>query len=199
MLAILGLGALAVAGAVVDYWPVSSEIPRVGSVRGLAPAPPAMRRAASLAFPVTPAPTSAVRPRWRQQPIEPVATKAEYTVSSTTNGVLPAGELVAFTAPPSPSLRLLVAEEAPAVEVGLTALPMLRTSADAVPQALRAPTDERADGFLTGALKKTRESIVKTGAATGGSIVDAFRGVMGAFKKVSPFNDDATAFRSAGL
>ena len=42
-------------------------------------------------------------------------------------------------------------------------------------------------GFIGGALKKTKESLVKTGTVTGSSIADAFRGVVGAFKKVSPF------------
>ena len=42
-------------------------------------------------------------------------------------------------------------------------------------------------GFIGGALRKTKESIIRTGAATGNTIAEAFRGVVGAFKKVSPF------------
>lgn len=42
-------------------------------------------------------------------------------------------------------------------------------------------------GFIGGALKKTRDSLAKTGAVTTASFSNAFRGVVGAFKKVSPF------------
>ena len=42
-------------------------------------------------------------------------------------------------------------------------------------------------GFIGGALKKTKDSLVKTGAVTSASLGTAVRGVVGAFKKVSPF------------
>ena len=42
-------------------------------------------------------------------------------------------------------------------------------------------------GFIGGALKKTKDSLVKTGAVTSASLGNAVRGVVGAFKKVSPF------------
>lgn len=58
--------------------------------------------------------------------------------------------------------------------------------------------DADADGLITGALKKTGavagasiartgDAIAKTGAVAGASIVDAFKGLFGAVKKVSPF------------
>jgi hypothetical protein len=40
---------------------------------------------------------------------------------------------------------------------------------------------------IGGALRKTKDSLVRTTAATGGTIADAFKGVVGAFKKVTPF------------
>jgi hypothetical protein len=202
VLAILGLGALAAAGAVVDYWPVSSEVPRVASVRrGLVPAPPVLARAGNLVVPSAPAPAPFVRhrPRPVSQPGAPTATAVEYTLTSTTESEIPAGELITLSAPTRPSLALAVAEHVPASDVGLPPALLPVTPPDALPSAMRAPSTERADGFLSGALKKTGESVVKTGVATGASIVEAFRGVMGAFKKVSPFNDDASAFKPAGL
>ena len=42
-------------------------------------------------------------------------------------------------------------------------------------------------GFIGGALKKTKDSLAKTGAVTSASFSSAVRGVVGAFKKVSPF------------
>jgi hypothetical protein len=49
-------------------------------------------------------------------------------------------------------------------------------------------------GLIGGALRKTKDSIVKTGAVSSAAIVvagstlaDTFKGVVGAFKKVSPF------------
>jgi hypothetical protein len=125
--------------------------------------------------------------------------QAEFVLTLSMHHGMPAGESVTFSTPGKPALTLAIADGAPAVEVGLTAAPVAATAADASPFGLSAPATERADGFLSGALKKTGESLVKTGAATGASIVDAFRGVMGAFKKVSPFNDDAAMFRPAGL
>lgn len=112
---------------------------------------------------------------------------------------MPTGELITLSAPARPSLALVVAQRVSANDGGLPPELVPVTPPDALPLALRAPSTERTDGFLSGALKKTGESVVKTGAATGASIVDAFRGVMGAFKKVSPFNDDATAFKPTGL
>ena len=204
VLAILGLGALAAAGAVVDYWPVSTEVPRVASVRrSLAPAAPAMARSASLVTPPAPgqAPSSIRRsqPQQSSQSVMTSPAQAEYVLSLSMHHGMPAGESVTLSAPVKSALTLAIADRAPAVEVGLTAAPVPATPADALPFGLSAPATDRANGVLTGALKKTGESLVKTGAATGASIVEAFRGVMGAFKKVSPFNDDAAMFRPAGL
>jgi hypothetical protein len=42
-------------------------------------------------------------------------------------------------------------------------------------------------GFIGGALKRTKDSLAKTGAVTSASLGNAVRGVVGAFKKVSPF------------
>ena len=50
--------------------------------------------------------------------------------------------------------------------------------------ASRENDDE--DGLLSGAMKKTRASIVKGGAKTGASILDAFRAVSGAVRRALP-------------
>jgi hypothetical protein len=68
----------------------------------------------------------------------------------------------------------------------------------ALPHEVVANHDDETGGFLSGAIRKTgavaSASIVKTGdaivrggAVAGASIVDAFRGLAGAVKKVSPF------------
>jgi hypothetical protein len=42
-------------------------------------------------------------------------------------------------------------------------------------------------GLIGGALRKTKDSIVRASAVTGSTIADALKGVGGAFKKVTPF------------
>jgi hypothetical protein len=46
----------------------------------------------------------------------------------------------------------------------------------------RAPS-----GIIGGAISKTKDSLVKAGAVTRGSLADVAKGVFGAFKKVTPF------------
>jgi hypothetical protein len=57
----------------------------------------------------------------------------------------------------------------------------------AVPPPAAPPAAAPSSGFIGGALRKTKDSIVRTGAITGATIADAFKGVFGAFKKVNPF------------
>ena len=203
-LALVGLGALAAAGAVVDYWPVSREIPRVAAVRGLAPAPPAVLRAANLAGPgsrLTPAARIGSQRRPQRGPVVSVPVTPEQNLEFPwTVHAIPAGEPVRFSVPGStrPTLALAAAHHLAGLEMGIPVATEPVPAFDFLPEGLHGPGTERADGLVTGALKKTGESIVKTGAATGASIADAFRGVMGAFKKVSPFKDEAVAYRPAG-
>jgi hypothetical protein len=81
---------------------------------------------------------------------------------------------------------------APAVSVSAVALPLadppsFSPPAEPVPSAPASSGDDDSNGFFTGAVRKTRDSIVHTGVVTGSSIAGAFRGVFGMFKKVNPF------------
>ena len=103
------------------------------------------------------------------------------------------GLLVAAITPlPEPAITLEPEEEI--VPVNYTApvsnwAPDVLAASHIHPSALDASLvlPESPTGFIGGALKKTKDSLVKTGVVTGGSIADAVRGVVGAFKKVSPF------------
>lgn len=106
-------------------------------------------------------------------------------------------------APPPPRLDVkpesAVVPPAPAVEVPLSDRPAI---VGLLPAPGPAPSTNHhadgGDGLITGALKKTGavagasiaktgDAIVKTGVVAGTSIMDVFRGLAGAVKKVTPF------------
>ena len=175
-LAVLGLGLLAGAGAAVDYWPVGAPLPSVKAVRLPAPDVPMLAQNFDRRIPAPVFERSViVRGTIHAKnvgtarflvPAPPVARPSE-VVTPASGTPLP--ELVA----PVNDARLALLAD-PAVLFVAYAI-------GAPPQA--APST----GFVSGALKKTRDSIVRTGAVTGATIADAFKGVVGAFKKVTPF------------
>ena len=186
-LAILGLGLLAGVGALVDYWPVAAGTPALVAGPALGPALPALPKAANL--PIVPRP-AVVAPRRVVAPA-PVPVP-ESIVALAATGDVPVGEPVPFVARVEFLAPAVVpAVEVPAVPVELLAPPPIVEFVPALtPPPMRLAASAQDDsGFLMGALKKTGAGIVKTGAVTGASIADAFRGVVGAFKKVSPFKD----------
>ena len=201
VLAIAGLGVLAGVGALVDYWPTGSNVPPM--------------LAGSLARPQVPGPTLAsvaaaretateigtavpgVPETRRAQSVTPPAT-LEPVAPVAAAGALPIGEPLALaavelnltqvvpSAPPAP------ATAAPAEPIALPAPPVVASIENRAPYSSAYPpfvSPEPQPGFVMGTLRKTGAGIAKGGAATGASIVDAFRGVAGAFKKVSPFKD----------
>lgn len=204
VLAIAGLGVLAGIGALVDYWPSGSDVPAI-QAGSLAPAvrpvpvpTPASLAAARETGIDTAVPMPALAVTRRAQPVaqpatlEPVATMAAA-------GALPIGEPVTLGAielsltQVVPSVPPAPATVAPAEPIALPAPPVVapvesRTAhtPNFTPMFV-APESE--PGFVMGTLKKTGAGIARGGAVTGASIVDAFRGVAGAFKKVSPFRD----------
>jgi hypothetical protein len=188
VLAILGLGLIAGIGALVDYWPVGVTTPALVAGPALGPAMPSLPSASAVPVPRPPVFAAArhVTPAL-PAPI-PVLALAEPTT-----GGLPIGEPVSLTAPPEPIAPPVVAVEAPASPIELSAPPPVVDLVPAlVPPSTRmlaaAPSEP---GFVMGALKKTGAGIVKTGSVAGATIADAFKGVFGAFKKVSPFKDRA--------
>ena len=218
-LALLGLGMLAGAGAVVDYWPTAVDVPRVARAQRVLPQPPgpvalpklspSSTRVSLPAAPAT-APDEQVR-----QPADHVAAVQERQAPRSSELVtadaapdhrplpllrtttpLMTGQSVVLTAAPSPSSSAATA--APAVDIGVPEpLAQREMPGAAAAATLQLGTTPASDG-VSGALKKTGASIVKGGAATGASIADAFRSVFGAFKKVSPFAPDIQTAR-AGL
>jgi len=187
-LAILGLGLLAGIGALVDYWPVGGSTPPVVAGPAFLPELPALTPAAGLAVVLPPAPVRATRLASRTLAPRPAATVPVSFVAVAMSGVGPVGEPLTLEAP-----RPLIVAPEPAVDppAALIELPAAPPPYETVPafgpSRLSAGTSD--SGFFMDALKKTGAGIVKTGAVTGASIADAFRGVLGAFKKVSPFKD----------
>ena len=203
VLAIAGLGVLAGIGALVDYWPTGSNVPAILSGSLARPAVPVPTPASVAAARETeteietavpmPALSVARRTRSEAQPatVEPVATVASA-------GALPIGEPLSLAAielnltQVVPSSAPAPATAAPAEPIALPAPPVVASVENRPYTPTFAPTfvvPEPEPGFVMGTLRKTGAGIAKGGAATGASIVDAFRGVAGAFKKVSPFKD----------
>jgi hypothetical protein len=190
-LALVGLGLLACAGAIVDYWPVPGEPPRVARAPRILPPQATIPALARLSVPV---PSAAARAAARQ-PLAATTRPApsqsgEVFLSLAAASPEPLGEPIELAPPPADAATVEGAPDVLGDQTGLVAPTFQREPkpVGSAPAALQLATNPPSDGFITGALKKTGESIVKTGAATGASIVDAFRGVVGAFKKVSPFS-----------
>ena len=87
------------------------------------------------------------------------------------------GEELSLALPPAP---LPLDNEPPTISMGTALVPLAAPS-------LSANNDDSSVAMFTGALRKTGRSIVKGGAKTGESIMDAMRAVGGAFKKVPWF------------
>jgi hypothetical protein len=197
-LALLGLGVLAGAGALVDYWPSGVRLPVVES-RFAQPAP-----SLALAVPEG-APDSGVtnvtdvsiqgRPALRARVIDspainlatfipetsaPVFGDVSDEVSLTMTAARPAA-LVPVAFAPQDSVASLGEElslsEPPATWIEST----LATST--APVALSVADD---GGMLSGVMRATKSSLLVTGRKTGASIVGAFRAVGGAVKKAIP-------------
>ena len=213
-LALVGLGMLAGAGAVVDYWPATLDVPRVARTPQInQPAPVRPPRASGLdpsfmraSLPVAPVSRSDHSSQsFTTQPAGTGATPLALQGANTgtepvmrsfvAEGAMPltSGRRIALAAAPVVPAMPMPSTEPAAVENGPVEPPAPRETPAAA--AMLASTAPPPDGFFSGALKKTGASIMKGGAATGASIADAFRSVFGAFKKVSPFSPDAQLAR----
>jgi hypothetical protein len=200
VLAIAGLGVLAGVGALVDYWPTGSNVPAIlaGSLaRPEVPVPTPASVAAARQI-ETAAPLSALAAARRAASVtEPATLEPVATVAAA--GAVPIGEPLALGAVELnltqvvPSAPPVPATAAPAEPIALPEPPVIAAvdnrAAHSPTFAPTFVTPEREPGFVMGTLKKTGAGIAKGGAVTGASIMDAFRGVAGAFKKVSPFRD----------
>jgi hypothetical protein len=199
-LALLGLGALALVGALVDYWPTRVPFPAVseasfvgadgglqaippGALAGMAPATRhgALVQLASVRTPVAAdAPPESTRPRLvlaahRMDPVAIPAVRLTRPVEAADaeDGVDDVDALALAAAYDPDGVEVTI--EPPDVVLAST-----RTSLTA---GVDAGED---DGLFTGAFKRTGTSIVRTGVKTGASIFDALRVVSGAVRRALP-------------
>lgn len=168
-LAVLGLGLLAGAGAIVDYWPVNEELPTTPAVSGLTAAAPVLVRNLT---PEIPAPTLSL-PVMRSRPANFVIAADDRFDAVT----IPASVSLGSAPAPAPVPANFVAVE-----------PILTANASDESLGLGSPplpdgmTDESRRMFAD-ALRRTKERV----AAARGLFNDAMSGMVGAFRKMSPF------------
>jgi hypothetical protein len=175
-LAVMGLGLLAAAGAVVDYWPVGGELPRVPTLAALRPSLPA---AVQLQQEV-PAPAT-VR-----------LTRASLTTERTFAHSLRTVKFVSddqvlmdapLEAAPVPDAGVIALEDCSQTLFAATG----NLELDLAPPVdlMAAGTQEDPHWSLTGAMRRTRDSLKDARLFLGTKL----GGVVGAFRRVSPFWD----------
>ena len=185
-LALVGLGVLAGAGALVDYWPVSSvSLPTAETALTL----PDLARS-------MPVPISDFAPVLHSAEVSSPAPRRVEAVPATAFDVQASatdvsfGELVAISEvmPQPASLELVPLSASRGSEVAFNA-PLqpepIATMAMLTEQSTMSVDHDR-DGFLTGAVKRTGTSIARTSMKTGSSIWDAIRAVPGFVRKALP-------------
>ena len=187
-LAVVGLGLLAGAGAIVDYWPVNGEWPTVSRVAVFRPTHPAPlpELAADREIPAPQVINASLRSTPRPAPA--AFAKPFRSVRFAEPVITPAPE-----AAPIPELDLSGIEPAlPAAMFAMSAVELdldldVPTPVD-VAEPLNSGGSSSSRAFVNSAvgalnaLKKTRASLK-----------DAVRGVVGTFRKVSPFWDATAA------
>jgi hypothetical protein len=192
-LALLGLGVLAGTGALVDYWPSGVALPTVQS--GFTEP----ERVASLPVPEV-QPAFAVLAAARPRAVRPVVHVADAATIDAPTPRMPALDLaetdqgfrqVVFLARPADAVPVqafsMSDEYGLGQEVALTPpieWPSTRMAL-ATPAVTRGSESDH-DGRITGMVKRTGSSIVRTGRKTGASILDAFRAVSGAVRRALP-------------
>ena len=205
VIAVVGLGVLAGAGALVDYWPTRGALPRVATATGLvtppgplpvpvvttvdaSPARPAPARSAR----IQPAAVTTRTPTALTQVTPPASVAVASPVAATPLAPLPVAHRIDLAGSTAIALAAPPVAPAPVVTPAPPPTdPFVAAAGDAFPDApLRfappATLADDSDGFIVGAVKKTRDSIVRTGRKTGASIFDAFRFVGGKMKKALP-------------
>jgi hypothetical protein len=205
-LALLVLGALAGTGVLVDYWPVGLSTPAVPGALSVGPAiGPLALDAVSTAVPaaVPAEKTMAAPPRQVARHLDAatapaaLATRNETGISRMLPVAVPdvvgLGPAVWLPDPEQPAEELVLVAAMAVENPVLTLEPSAEEpesvatahGARLVPAASAAGVDE-GDGLITGAMKKTGSSILKTGARTGASIFDMVRVVGGMVRRALP-------------
>jgi hypothetical protein len=174
----MGLGLLAAAGAIVDYWPVGGELPRVATLAALRPSLPG---AAQL----------------QQEIPSPATFRVTHASLTTARTFAHALRTVKF-ADHHPVLNHARAEAMalPEAAIGFEDGSQLLFAAtgeielDVAPpeDLLLTPGPDDPHWSFTGAMKRTRDSLKDARMFLGTKI----GGVVGAFRRVSPFWDTTT-------
>lgn len=201
-IAVFGLGLLAGAGALVDYWPTGVELVRVNSAfpePALASALPVPDDVQSLAPPARIAVTVPARPV-RSVPSLDVMALNDVAIGFTVALAAPPASLPSpqsgFTAAGQPvALRLREPADSvvpAAMTLALAGDPLVADLESAADFDAEADLEQRAnleeDGLITRTFKRTGSSIASAGAVAGASIVGAVRTVTGVVRRVNPFN-----------
>ncbi len=175
-LAVVGLGLLAGAGAIVDYWPVGEPWPAVPVVAGLQPDAPVLVAAVTREIPAPARPARLPRP-------VPVSITAGLFRSIPPAGVTPS--VFGLDPAPAPADFLPVDRTLPTSG--------LLVSVHLAPPPAVGPESDDARGGVSRAVRRTRESLIAARAFLG----EAFSGVVVAFRKVSPFFSTAAVAPAA--
>jgi len=184
-IAVCGLGLLAGAGALVDYWPTAAALP---FVRPAFPQP-ALARALPVPEDALQAPSMIalvesrpLRPTRRVDVVPPLP-----RVDVTPVDQIVFGQQVALAVPPALPIRATTAQATDGYEVALTA-PAEPSMVLAMYAAPVSSGEDDGNGFISSAFKKTGSSIASAGSKTGAAFVGAFRTMTGVMRRVNPFN-----------
>ncbi len=180
-LALLGLGMLAGAGALVDYWPTRGALPTVAPLTprydlaraGLAMPADLLSATVPSSLPARPA-ASDVRPL----PVISVNAAAATAIGTPVTMAAPSS----IASPAAPVLALAAQPAVPMVTARLIILPPLATPVSA---SAAWPADDEDSSLLDGA-RRTGASILRTTARTGASIFDAVRILGGTMRRALP-------------
>jgi hypothetical protein len=173
-LAVLGLGLLAGAGAIVDYWPVSEEMPTTPPASGLTAAAPVVVRNISIEIPA---------PEIRAaRPLRVSAKPADFVASTEALRTLDV----------APAFTIAMALESAPMPADFVAVKPIPANPTDAALDLNAPplpdgmTDESRRLFGD-ALHRTKERIVAARGLFNDAMSNAMTNVVGAFRKMSPF------------
>jgi len=171
--AVLGLGLLALSGAVVDYWPVGTPLPAIAPALPR-PAPAVARGVVPVLHGTTePASASLARPLTftRSTTSATDAMARPHDVPALSDAVVGVAEPAALASAASLELvsetEVVVAPSAPAV-----ASPADDAESTSAPIVFREPNADptRDDGFFASTVKKTGTSLMRTGASIRGAV-----------------------------
>ena len=197
-LALLGLGVLAGAGALVDYWPSGSSLPRPADARVSAPGQIVASAAPSEPVRIDAVSSRTTRPRVVVTRAAVVTSPSDTALPTLTPVLIPSGALgttVPLAALTTDTLPVFVDETtvayAPAAVRDESSAPAYTLVEN--PTAPVAPAVDRGDGLIFGddavitiAFRKTGASIQKASVKTGSSIAGAIRGFGGAVRRALP-------------